>query len=79
VLDTKATTDLLDDQVVDIKRGPGYRTGGIYFTNHYPKHPVGAMGPILYPLMWAGGTAMFLALLLSIVVFVQGTRQAVQR
>ena len=154
MMDTKGTADLLDDQVVDMKRGPAYRTGGIYFTNHYPnsyvrvfssgrdaaynmrwyawwfalfniavglivgiqtqaepklraaaswlaliglllfplrdtigfwgryldpKYSAGAMGPVLYPLMWAGGTAMFISLLLSIVVFMQGTRQAAHR
>jgi hypothetical protein len=154
VVDTKGSADLLDDQVVDMKRGPAYRTGGIYFTNLYPnsylrvfnsgrdaaynmrwyawwfalfnitigvivgvqkesgpklrsaaswlalvglvlfplrdtlgfwgrylnpQYSAGAMGPILYPLMWAGGTAMFLSLLLAIVVFVQGTRQAAHR
>jgi hypothetical protein len=26
----------MDDQVTDMKRGPAYRTGGIYFTNQYP-------------------------------------------
>jgi hypothetical protein len=34
------------------------------------------MGPVLYPLMWIGGTAMFLALLLALVAFVQGARKA---
>lgn len=154
VVDTKGTTDLLDDQVVDMKRGPAYRTGGIFFTNHYPnsyvrvfnsgrdaaynmrwygwwfalfnitvglivgiqknagkklraaaswlaliglvlyplrdtlgfwgryldpKYSAGTLGPVMYPLMWIGGTAMFLALLFSILVFVQGTRQAALR
>ncbi|MGE5257467.1 MAG: hypothetical protein ACM3KE_12385 [Hyphomicrobiales bacterium] len=154
VVDTKGTADLLDDQVVDMKRGPAYRTGGIYFTNHYPNSYVrvfnsgrdaaynmrwyawwfalfnitigvivgiqkkagarlrsaaswlaliglvlyplrdtlgfwgrylnpnyspGTLGPVMYPLMWAGGTAMFLALLFSILVFVQGTRPPVLR
>jgi hypothetical protein len=31
VLDTKGTADLLDDQVVDMKHGPAYRAGGIFF------------------------------------------------
>jgi len=31
---------------------------------------------VLYPLMWLGGTAMGLALFLSLIVFVQGARQA---
>jgi hypothetical protein len=44
-----------------------------------PQYSAGTMGPILYPLMWAGGTAMFLSLLLAIVVFVQGARQAAHR
>jgi hypothetical protein len=151
VVDTKGSADLLDDQVVDMKRGPAYRTGGLYFTNHYPNsylrvfnsgrdaaynmrwyawwfalfniaigvivgvqreacpklraaaswlaltglvlfplrdtlgfwgrylnspYSAGAMGPVLYPLMWIGGTAMFLALLLALVAFLQGTRKA---
>ena len=154
VVDARGTADLLDDQVVDMKRGPAYRTGGIYFTNHYPnsyvrvfnsgrdaaynmrwyawwfalfnitvgvivgiqknagrklrtaaswlaltglvlyplrdtlgfwgryvdpKYSAGTLGPVMYPLMWIGGTAMFLALLFSILVFVQGTRQPEQR
>jgi hypothetical protein len=154
VVDAKGTTDLLDDQVVDMKRGPAYRTGGIYFTNHYPnsyvrvfnsgrdaaynmrwyawwfalfniavgaivgiqkaagakmrsgaswlaliglvlyplrdtlgfwgryldpEYSAGALGPVMYPLMWIGGTAMFLALLFSVIVFLQGTRQPALR
>lgn len=35
VVDTKSTPDLLDDQVTDVRKGPAYRTGGIYFTNYY--------------------------------------------
>ncbi len=35
VVDTKNTPDLLDDQVTDVRRGPAYRTGGIFFTNYY--------------------------------------------
>ena len=151
VVDTKGSADLLDDQVVDMKRGPAYRTGGLYFANHYPnsylrvfnsgrdaaynmrwyawwfalfniaigvivgvqreacpklraasswlaltglvlfplrdtlgfwgrylnpQYSAGAMGPVLYPLMWIGGTAMFLALLMALVAFVQGARKA---
>ena len=150
VMDTKGSTDLLAHQVVDVKRGPAYRTGGIYFTNYYPAsyvrvpnssrdagynmrlyawifalfgitvgvivglqtqashglrsaaswlavigvvlYPIrdavyfwgrwlnpnfspGVPGPVLYPIMWIGGTAMFLSLLLALVVFVQGARQ----
>jgi hypothetical protein len=150
VLDTKGTADLLDDQVVDMKRGPAYRTGGIYFTNYYPNsyvrvfnsgrdaaynmrwyawwfalfniavglivgvqkqasrklrsaaswlaliglalyplrdtfsfwgrylnpaYSAGNLGPVMYPLMWIGGAAMFVALLLAIIVFIQGSRQ----
>ena len=146
-VDTKGSTNLLDHQVVDMKRGPVYRTGGIYFTNYYPAsytrvpnsfkdagynmrlyawifalfgitvgvivglqtqasrglrsaaswlavvgvvlYPLrdavyfwgrwlnpsfspGPSGPYLYPIMWFSGSAMFLALLLALVVFVQG-------
>ena len=151
VVETKGASKLLDHQVVDMKRGPAYRTGGIYFTNYYPasyvrvpnsgrdaaynmrwyawmfalfnvaigvivgiqngasqrlrqwaswlavvgvvlyplrdtlsfwgrflnpNYSAGAAGPVLYPLMWIGGTAMFLALLLALVVFVQGAHKA---
>ncbi len=151
VVDTKGTTDLLAHQIVDMKRGPAYRTGGIYFTNYYPAsyvpvpnssrdagynmrlygwifalfgmavgvivglqtqasmglrsgaswlavlgvvlYPIrdavyfwgrwlnpnfspGVPGPVLYPIMWVGGTAMFLALLLTLMVFVQGGKHA---
>jgi len=150
VVDTKGSSNLLDHQVVDMKRGPAYRTGGIYFTNYYPAsyvrvpnsfrdagnsmrlfawmfalfniaiglivglqaqadrrlrewaswlavvgvvlYPIrdvvafwgrwlnpefslGAIGPVVYPIKWIGGIAMFVALLLALVVFVQGTRQ----
>jgi hypothetical protein len=151
VIDTKGSSNLLDHQVVDFKRGPAYRTGGIYFTNYsaasyvrvpnssrdagynmrlyawifalfniaigvivgiqtqaslslraaaswlavigvvlYPVRDAvyfwgrwfnphfapGVPGPVLYPIMWTAGTAMFLALLFSLVVFIQGARQA---
>lgn len=151
VVDTKGTEDLLDDQVVDLRRGPAYRKGGIYFTNYYPAsyvavpnslrdagynmrlyawifalfgiavglivglqtqasqglrasaswlavigvvlYPVrdavyfwgrwlnpsfspGGVGPVLYPIIWIAGTAMFLALLLSLIVFVEGAKHA---
>ena len=33
VVDTKNSPNLLEHQVTDIRRGPAYRTGGIYFTN----------------------------------------------
>lgn len=150
VVDTKGSSNLLDHQIVDMKRGPAYRIGGIYFTNHYPAsyvrvanssrdagynmrlgawmfalfniaiglivgiqtqaglrlrrwaswlallgvvlYPirdafsfwarwlspyfaVGVPGRVLYPMMWIGGTAMFIALLLSLLVFVQGARR----
>jgi len=151
VVDTKGSTNLLDQQIVDMKRGPAYRTGGIYFTNYYPAsytrvpnsfkdagynmrlyawifalfgitvgvivglqtqasrglrstaswlavigvvfYPLrdavyfwgrwlnpnfspGPPGPYLYPIMWISGSAMFVALLLALVVFVQGAQRA---
>ncbi len=151
VMDTKGSSDLLAHQVVDVKRGPAYRTGGIYFTNYYPAsyvrvpnssrdagynmrlyawifalfgitvglivglqtkashglpsaaswlavigvvlYPIrdgvyfwgrwlnpnfspGVPGPVLYPIMWIAGTAMFLSLLFALVVFVQGAQRA---
>jgi hypothetical protein len=150
VVDTKGSSNLLDHQVVDMKRGPAYRVAGIFFTNYNPASyvrvpnssrdagynmrlyawifalfniaigvivgiqtqasrklrawaswlaVVGVVlypirdavyfwgrwlnpnfsphnpGYILYPLMWIAGTAMLLALLFSLVVFVQGARQ----
>jgi len=150
-VDSKGTPGLLDDQVTDVRRGPAYRTGGIYFTNHYaasyvpvannfreaaygmrlyawlfalfgiavgfivgvqtqvsralrswaswlavlavvlypvrdtvafwgrwlnPSFSLGALGPVVYPIKWIGGAAMFVSLLLSLVVFVQGARHA---
>jgi hypothetical protein len=151
VVDTKGSTNLLDHQVVDMKRGPAYRAAGIFFTNYNPAsyvrvsnssreagynmrlyawmfalfniaigvivgiqtqashalrlwasrlavlglvlYPIRdsvyfwgrwlnpgfsphAPGYVLYPLMWTGGAAMFLALLFSLLVFVQGAKQA---
>ena len=35
VVDTKNSSNLLDHQITDFRRGPAYRTGGIYFTNYY--------------------------------------------
>jgi hypothetical protein len=147
VIDTKGSANLLDHQVVDMKRGPAYRTGGLYFTNYYPVsyvrvsnsgreaaynmrlyawifalfniaigvivglqsganltlrawaswlavagvvlYPirdavmfwcrwfsVSAPSQIIYPIKWIGGAAMFIALLLALIVFVQGSRRA---
>jgi hypothetical protein len=41
-----------------------------------PQFSAGSIAPVLYPLMITGGTAIGLALLLSLVVFVQGARRA---
>ena len=151
VVDSKGSSDMLKHEITDMKRGPAYRTGGIYFLNYYPNsyvrvpnsakdaaynmrlyawmfalfniaigiivglqtkassglraaaswlavvgvilYPIrdgvyfwgkwlnpnfnyGGPGPVLYPLMWLGGSAMFLALLLALVVFVQGAKLA---
>lgn len=148
VVDTKGTPDLLDDQITDVRKGPAYRTGGIYFTNHYaasytpvpnnfyftaynmrlyawmfallgiavgfivgvqrqaslalrqwaswlavlavilypirdvyffwgrwmnPNFSGGWVSQVVYPMKFLGGTFMGLALLLALVVFVQGT------
>jgi hypothetical protein len=150
VVDTKGSSNLLDHQVVGMKRGPAYRVAGIFFTNYNPASyvrvpnssrdagynmrlyawifalfniaigvivgiqtqasrtlrawaswlaVVGVVfypirdavyfwgrwlnpnfsphnpGYVLYPLMWIAGAAMFLALLFSLIVFVQGARQ----
>ena len=37
---------------------------------------VSAPSSVVYPIKIAGGVAMFIALLLTLIVFVQGTRQA---
>ena len=151
VVDTKNTSDLLDDQIVDVRKGPAYRTGGIYFTNHYaasytpvpnnfyftaynmrlyawmfallgiavgfivgvqrqanmalrqwaswlaflavilypirdlyffwgrwmnPSFSGGWVSQVVYPMKFLGGTAMGLALLLTLIVFVQGAKNA---
>jgi len=151
VVDTKNSPNLLEHQITDIRRGPAYRTGGIYFTNYYAASYVpvpnnfyftaynmrlyawifalfgiavgfivgiqtqaslalrqsaswlAVLGVVLYPIrdvyfFWGrwmdpafsggwvsqvvyppkmlGGVAMGLALLLSLVVFVQGSREA---
>jgi hypothetical protein len=146
IVDTKGSSNLLDHQVVDIKRGPAYRTGGIYFLNYYPDSyvrvhnssreagynmrlyawifalfniaigvivgiqtradrklrawaswlalagvilfplrdlvffwsrwfMVRAPGSLVYPIKTAGAVAMFVALLLALIVFMQGARQ----
>jgi hypothetical protein len=153
-VDTKNTPDLLDDQITDVRKGPAYRTGGIYFTNYYAAsytpvpnsfyftaynmrlyawifallgitvgfivgvqtqasaalrqwaswlailavilYPIrdvyffwgrwmsqefsgGWVSQVVYPLKFLGGTAMGLALLLALVVFVQGAKRASPR
>jgi hypothetical protein len=36
VVDTKNNSpNLLEHQITDVRKGPAYRTGGIYFTNYY--------------------------------------------
>jgi len=146
VIDTKGSANLLDHQVVDVKRGPAYRKSGLYFTNYSPAsyvpvpnssreagynmrlyawifalfniiigfivgvqtradrklrewaswlalagvilYPirdavffwcrwfiVRAPASVVYPVKWIGGVTMFIALLLSLIVFVQGARQ----
>jgi hypothetical protein len=150
-VDTKNTPDLLDDQIADVRKGPAYRTGGIYFTNHYAAsytpvpnnfyftaynmrlyawmfalfgiavgfivgvqtqaslalrhwaswlavaavvlYPIrdvyffwgrwmsqsfsgGWVSQVVYPLKFVGGTAMGLALLLALIVFLQGANKA---
>ncbi len=151
IVDTKGSANLVDHQVVDVKRGPAYRVAGIFFTNYNPAsyvrvpnssreagynmrlyawifalfniaiglivgiqteasrtlrawasglavvglvlYPIRdtvyfwgrwlnpafsphAPGYVLYPIMWTAGTAMFLALLFSLLVFIQGARRA---
>ncbi len=154
VVDTKNSSNLLDHQVTDFRRGPAYRTGGIYFTNYYaasyvpvpnnfyftaynmrlyawifalfgmavgfivslqtrashalresaswlavaavalypirdlyffwgrwmnPEFSGGWVSQIVYPLKNLGGLAMGLALLLALVVFLQGSKPAAAR
>ena len=41
-----------------------------------PNFSAGWIAPFVYPLKWLGGAAMFLALLLALIVFIQGTQHA---
>jgi len=41
-----------------------------------PTFSFGWLGPVGYPIKWIGGTAMFFALLLALVVFVRGAQWA---
>jgi hypothetical protein len=154
VVDTKNNSpNLLDHQITDVRKGPAYRTGGIYFTNYYAAsytpvpnnfyftaynmrlyawifallgiavgfivgvqrqasvalrqwaswlavaavilYPIrdvyffwgrwmsesfsgGWVSQVVYPMKFLGGAAMGLALLLALIVFVQGARNARQ-
>jgi len=151
-VDTKNNSpNLLDHQITDVRKGPAYRTGGIYFTNYYAAsytpvpnnfyftaynmrlyawmfallgivvgfivgvqtqasvalrqwaswlavlavilYPIrdlyffwgrwmsesfsgGWVSQVVYPMKFLGGTAMGLALLLALIVFVQGANKA---
>jgi hypothetical protein len=46
---------------------------GRWLNSNFSPH---APGYVLYPVMWIAGSAMFLALLFSLLVFIQGARQA---
>jgi hypothetical protein len=50
----------------------------VYFWGRWlnPNFSPHAPGYVLYPIMWTAGSAMFLALFFSLLVFIQGTRQA---
>lgn len=150
LIDAKNTPQFDDDQVTDIKKGPAYRMGGLYFNNVYPDSYVRVFNfyreagqnlrlflmmfgllniligvvvglksgagkslrktasvfalvgflfvlrdfvfftgkylnpeftpmssaPILYPLMIVGGVAMFVAGVLSLLIFVRGIRNS---
>jgi hypothetical protein len=152
VVDTKNNSpNLLEHQITDVRKGPAYRTGGIYFTNYYAAsyvpvpnnfyftaynmrlnawifallgiavgfivgvqttaslalrqwaswlavlavvlYPIrdlyffwgrwmsesfsgGWVSQVVYPMKFLGGTAMGLALLLALIVFVQGANKA---
>jgi hypothetical protein len=152
VVDTKNNSpNLLEHQITDVRKGPAYRTGGIYFTNYYaasyvpvpnnfyftaynmrlyawlfalfgiavgfivgiqtraslalrqwaswlavaavvlypirdvyffwgrwmnPSFSGGWVSQVVYPLKNLGGVAMGLALLLSLIVFLQGAKAA---
>ena len=151
-VDTKNNSpNLLEHQITDVRKGPAYRTGGIYFTNYYaasyvpvpnnfyytaynmrlnawlfalfgiavgfivglqtqaslalrqwaswlavaavilypirdlyffwgrwldPAFSGGWVSQVVYPLKVAGGAAIGVALLLSLIVFLQGARRA---
>ena len=152
VVDTKNNSpNLLEHQITDVRKGPAYRTGGIYFTNYYAAsyvpvpnnfyftaynmrlnawifallgiavgfivgvqrqasmvlrqwaswlavlavilYPIrdvyffwgrwmsesfsgGWVSQVVYPMKFLGGTAMGVALLLALVVFVQGAKNS---
>jgi hypothetical protein len=152
VVDTKGNSpNLLEHQITDVRKGPAYRTGGIYFTNYYaasyvpvpnnfyftaynmrlngwlfglfcivvgfivgvqtlaspalrcwaswlavaaailypirdiyffwgrwmnPEFSGGWISQVVYPMKFAGGVAMGVALLLTLIVFLQGAKQA---
>jgi hypothetical protein len=152
VVDTKNNSpNLLEHQIADVRKGPAYRTGGIYFTNYYAAsyipvpnnyyftaynmrlnawifallgiavgvivglqrqaslalrqwaswlavaavilYPIrdvyffwgrwmdqnfsgGWVSQVVYPMKFLGGTAMGLALLCALIVFVQGANKA---
>jgi hypothetical protein len=40
-----------------------------------PNFSLGGIGPVVYPIKWIGGAAMFFALLLTLIVFVQGAQR----
>jgi hypothetical protein len=53
----------------------------VYFWGRWlnPNFSPHAPGYVLYPIMWIAGSAMFLALLFSLLVFIQGALQAAAR
>ncbi len=62
--------------VVAVVLFPVRDTVGFWGRYLNPNYSFGPLGPIVYPIKWIGGTAMLLALLLALFVFVQGAQRA---
>ncbi len=75
LVDMKGSSNLLDHQVVDMKRGPAYRKGGIYFTNYYPASYVRVPNSVRdagYNMRWYGWWFALFNIAIGVIVGVQG-------
>ena len=62
--------------VIGVLLFPVRDTVGFWGRYFNPNNSFGAIGPIVYLLKWIGGAAVFFALLLALIVFVQGAQRA---